>query len=570
MRYTHTIAICLLLSSSVWGQKLDVKETWLSGYARSILYSDAYENDVEEDTVSATREMSGHTLLDLAANIKPNDKIFIQGMVRIRNDHGGFWGSGVTFDIRNLYLRGVVGNAFRYQVGDINYKLTPYTLYNSDEETSMNEVTSFALLRELNRYDLFYDDQNTWRQQGVTGEFGLRFKKVIEEMDFTLFTSRLNWAANGGLERLQGGGNVQLKYNKHLDLHLTYIDAFDIPGTNDLTAIYSNPVLTSGVGIHYDTESWNLDLASEFGQSRENLAIGEEVVEREDYFYDAKVMAEQSEGDLAFSLGVQEVGPGFRSIGAQTKRIDFDRYPRYLQRYGNEQMLRSIDLLDIIRDASIYNTQITPGLMSYDPRFGNVSPYGRATPNRRMMDIEAAWSPDEGPVELNLTSRMGQEIQGQGTPEARNFMIFNTSAALHLDRLLAIDRSIRLDAAYWYENTSRSGRESYEDIDLSNASMSIGLVAEFVQDFEFIAGYRNMNSEGNEFLLVTDEVGRIITFDPRDYDSQQQLYAVGLRYNFSENSLLNFQYTQFNLDDRTDVDEDYSISDFSIIYRMLF
>ena len=67
-------------------------------------------------------------------NIRPSEDLEIQGMVRIRNDFGGFWGAGVTFDIRQLYLKGVLNKVVRYQLGDINYQLTKYTLYNNDQE----------------------------------------------------------------------------------------------------------------------------------------------------------------------------------------------------------------------------------------------------------------------------------------------------------------------------------------------------------------------------------------------------------------------------------------------------
>jgi hypothetical protein len=52
----------------------------------------------------------------------------------INNAFGGFWGSGVTFDVRQLYVRGVVANAFRYQIGNIDYKLSPFTCFNHDAD----------------------------------------------------------------------------------------------------------------------------------------------------------------------------------------------------------------------------------------------------------------------------------------------------------------------------------------------------------------------------------------------------------------------------------------------------
>jgi hypothetical protein len=51
-----------------------------------------------------------------------NKNTEILGMFRIKNNFGGFWGSGVTFDVRQLYMKGVVAKALRYQLGDLNLK----------------------------------------------------------------------------------------------------------------------------------------------------------------------------------------------------------------------------------------------------------------------------------------------------------------------------------------------------------------------------------------------------------------------------------------------------------------
>jgi len=568
MRSIYSI-IFILMVIGTYGQKLPVKETWMSGYARSVLYNDDYENDT--DTTTASKLMSGHTLLDLAVNIKPSDKIFIQGMVRIRNDHGGFWGSGVTFDVRNLYLRGIVGNAFRYQVGDINYKLTPYTLFNSEEEVTRHEVDAFQLMREMTRYDLFFNDDNSWRQQGATGEFGLEFKEGIEELDFTGFASRLNWSANNGLlERLQTGANVKVKQSKYLDLHLTYIDAFDIPGTSDSQIEYANPVLTGGIGLHHMVNGWNLDLYSEFGNSKEDITLVDDRSIRKDYFTDIDLTVSQKDKNLRVDLGYQEVGPDFRSIGAQTKRINFNSAALAFQRYGNDQMLRPLGMLDFMRDASIYNTELQVGLMSYDPAYGNAQPYGVATPNRRNMSLAVNWQDSEEMVAVDAEGIMGSEVIGEGTEALRSFNTFDVLVAAHLNSLIGLDRDLTLTLGYWSESTNRDGKESYEDIALDVSTLTAGLNFEFVKDFELIAGYRKLISKGNEFSTRLNNTGDIVTFIPMDIDYEQDLIAIGTRYNFSDDSVLNFQWTGYSYVDGQSLNQDYSLSNISLIYRMKF
>ena len=97
------------------------KKYWLSGNARNVINLD--EIHTEDDSLATSKVEYGHTLVDLSANIKPNDNTYINAILRVRNEYGGFWGSGVTFDLRQLYMKGLIANAIRYQVGDFSYKL---------------------------------------------------------------------------------------------------------------------------------------------------------------------------------------------------------------------------------------------------------------------------------------------------------------------------------------------------------------------------------------------------------------------------------------------------------------
>ena len=125
----NTILLALILIANLsWAQN---KKIWVSGAARAVMYGDEYSTDAENDTTTPRKLQSGHALVDLGVNIQPNDQILVQGMVRIRNDYGGFWGSGVTFDVRQLYIKGILGGFLKYQLGDINYKLTNYTFQNN-------------------------------------------------------------------------------------------------------------------------------------------------------------------------------------------------------------------------------------------------------------------------------------------------------------------------------------------------------------------------------------------------------------------------------------------------------
>ncbi len=204
-------AACFVGVQQMQAQQAEKKFS-INGAARGIFYGDNLDQDVAvEDTITIPKLNSGHVLVDLGMNIRPVKNMEIQAMIRVRNDYGGFWGSGVTFDIRQMFIKGVIGNIVRYQLGDINYKMTRYTMWNYNQELSVGSPTVFAQQSDLLNYDHFYNKDNSWRQQGGAAEFALVFKSVIDELHFHAVTTRVKASDNSSVnDRLFSGLNVQL------------------------------------------------------------------------------------------------------------------------------------------------------------------------------------------------------------------------------------------------------------------------------------------------------------------------------------------------------------------------
>ncbi len=100
----YIVVIALTLCSTI--TLAQGKKVWASGAARSVFQQNTL--GTEGDTITPTNLNSGNTLVDVALNARPNANTFVHAMVRVRNDFGGFWGAGVTFDMRQMYLKGLV------------------------------------------------------------------------------------------------------------------------------------------------------------------------------------------------------------------------------------------------------------------------------------------------------------------------------------------------------------------------------------------------------------------------------------------------------------------------------
>lgn len=563
------LALMMVLSTDLSGQ---AKKIWLTGAARGIMYGDDYSTSAEDDTTTARKVQSGHTLVDIGVNIQPGENLLIQGMVRIRNDYGGFWGSGVTFDVRQLYIKGIIADVVRYQLGDINYKLTPYTFRNSAARIHERDgVITSKQLRQVD-YDLFYYDDNTWRQQGGAVDFALVSEKIVEEVAFDLFTTRIVPSDLGMTDdRLYSGGSVVITQSKLLKLGFQAASLYDFNGTSNSTVYLKNPVYTTTAELSRTFGKTALNLAFEGGNSSLTWEGDPDAPVIKDYFYDVRARATWEKTGLSVTAGYRDVGAGFRSPGAQTMRIRYNAAPRAYQRYGNAQDLRQISILDLYRDASLYQTQITQGLMVYDPRYDNATPYGVATPNRKGFLLQASY---EDPAErwlLEAETELLTNVVGEGTTALKEFMTTSFFAELRGEKLLGIEnRRLWLNGTWSMQNTTRTGSETFESVDLNSTMINLNLTATIVGDFDVLAEWRSRQADGFDLLARRNQYSEIISFTEYQIDYSERLLAAGVQYRFTEKTNLSLWWQNFTWTDAGGATLDYAIDSWSLLFTMNF
>ena len=249
MRYL--ILILFSFASSTFAFSQSGKKVQFVGGARS-MNTLAVMDSVE----AAPKRAGGYALLDLGIKINPNSNTEVMGMLRINNEYGGFWGGGVTFDVRQLYVRGVANDIFRYQIGNIDYKLTPYTFYNHNQDLVTSSIGTLGIKEDIFNYETFYRD-NTWRQQGASVNFSLEFPNWIQEIEANGFLTRLNRSDfNSVLDRFYGGGNLVITKSENFQFGINHVSIFDLTGTAKTDNIFNNNV--SSVTYDYHTIKNNI------------------------------------------------------------------------------------------------------------------------------------------------------------------------------------------------------------------------------------------------------------------------------------------------------------------------
>ena len=571
-RYNIKIYFCLLIlnyvSVNLYSQ--NEKKIQFVGTARSILNND--DILVKDDTITSKSNMGGYALIDLGVNIFPNKNTEVLGMIRIKNQLGGFYGAGVTFDVRQLYIKGIISNVVRYQLGDINYKLTPFTFYNNDFDDLVQHPQVFNIQKDIVNYETFYKN-NTWRQQGAALDFSLEFSRFLKEIKFNGFINRINITDfNTVPDRFFTGGNIGIQQSKNVFVGINYVSLFDLSGTSQNNSGFNNNVSSINYEVKFDKDNLvETRLFGETGLSNSGYSNDTSAPKLNDFFINMGISNLLKASHLKFSLSYLNVGPNFRSAGAQSKRLNYNNTPSFYDRYTNQQSLRSIGLFDLIRDEKLYNRSInSDGLMAYNPAYNNAMPYGIATFNRQGVNSKINFNDPKKIFNLEIETYILKELIGQGTTKLKSFKIIKTNAELNLKKLISIENNFKITAGFSFQSSIRNSETNYEEINLNSAIVNSGIEFELYKNIDILAGFIYNQAKGNEILPSRNIYSEVIDFNEYNINIKELMLGGGLRYRFSDKIYLAALYQNYDNSNKLNSQFSYSMNQFIIIYNMKF
>ena len=569
----HSVSIfgCFLAAIPLWLSAQSTPKFSMKGGARSVLAnSELAVKDSIPDKVTPPKNAGGYALIDLGFNIRPNKNTEILGMVRINNRFGGFWGAGVTFDVRQLWLKGVIADKVRYQLGDINLKQTPFTFWNHDEDRVIQQPAVFDLQRDIANYESFYVP-GTWRQQGASVDFGLESIKLKSDWNFQGYITRLN-ATNFGSqpERLHVGATANWVLNKKATLAYNLSRIFDVKETATQPILFQNTVQTISWEMIQALGKQQFILGGETGNSSYRMVHDTASPHLQDFFIHGFVKVSPDSKRWEAEVGYINVGPDFRSMAAQSKRIDYNAQPLLYNRYTQMQIDRPLHLIDFIGNTQLYRTGINTQLMAFNPLVNNIMPYGLATFNRQGFYAKAKYNIVRNTITIKAQQWRLSEIVGQGTPELKKMNMSQLDVQWDAGKMLKLKKQAKLHLSACNQQTSRKSPRSYEVLELSSLQLSAGLELEVAKDIDCLAGYTALQGKGNEMMAVRNEYTEVIDFAGVSANQRHSAAAAGIRVRFGGKTYLALMYQRMQFENRALAYRDYNIGQMQAIYNMTF
>jgi len=566
MKKKYLYYLLLFVLFPILAQSQVKSKLWYDGNARVMYNRDALEGTLKEtDTVSTRSNGGGSTMLDLGFHFTPIDDIEIFSEIRLKNDFGGMWGNKNFVELRRLSAKGVVNNKIAFSVGDIYLKQTKFTLYNYDQELSKYEPSVFKFYRDFVNYENYYQS-NYWRLQGLQTNFSYNMYNLIEQLDFDGFATRVRgqeWLGKPELLMLGGSAVVSLSNKVNLGSH--YINAFEVLSSSNGTVAYYNPVLNTQLSYSGSLKDVPYKVLLEGGFSKRGWTGDSLAPQIKGNFMEASIHSKGKKGEI--NLGFRYVDTDFRSIGSQTRRINYNNTTTTYPYYSNDYTQRKVSLIDIMSDPNIYNQNLSTSLMNYNPMYSSVSPYGNATPNRIGLTAEIDNLDLTDFLSAKVQTQYFSEIIGQGTTHKRSFNRYALHSSLSLDKLLSLNKSLALEGSINLETVTRGG-EDFEKIDFNSILYSGSISYELIKNFKIIAGAKVFYAEGNEFIAERDKYDQINDYSNNIYDSKETILIAGLQHHFTDDIYFTMQYNQFNVLDKTNTYDEFSLGRLIFMFNM--
>ncbi len=551
---TKILLLCLFIGGQYFqliGQQNN--KVWFDGFSRSLFARDAINDKNLPDTISARNSSDGYNLLDLNTHVNPSENLEIFSQIRIKNQFGGFFGSGTSIDVRQLRAKGVINNKIRFSLGDIFLKQTRFTLFNYDEDLSGYENNMFKPYRDILHYENFYRE-NRWRMQGLQTDFSFQFDRYIRTLEFDAFITRprgsntLSFNTSSS-DLLLSGGTMVSKLNKSLTLESHYINFFEVPSSGTTNISIRNPVYHIGIRKYYTNKKSIFESRIQTGFSerywlhseRENNAADSISNFTQGMFLEINNDFMRKDSSLEITFGYRYVDPNFRSAGAQTRRLNFEasNSPTIYPYYSNAQIIRPISVFDLLSDENLYNQDLHGNLMIFNPIYSNALPYGEATPNRHGFYLKSKFK--HKVVNGKLNTGVFQEVIGQGTAEKRNFTLFKTAIQLNMHELLKLKKEASISLASENEYTRRT-TDTTSGVNLYSHQLTVFGNLELVDKLFIQFSFKQLYAKGNEFLTQRTDYGVINNFILTNYDLNDHIISGGILYNIKKNVYANVQY----------------------------
>ena len=121
-----------------------------------------------------------------------------------------------------------------------------------------------------------------------------------------------------------------------------------------------------------------------------------------------------------------------------------------------------------------------------------------------------------------------------------------------------------------YSLANRASSNPYlDEVSLSSTLIDLGLKYNLIKNIDLLYGYKNLYAKGKDYLPVYDNYYTIINYDKANFNYDESIQALGLKYNVNKGFYLIFSANQVSVNDKIK-NMKYDFNQFLLILNINF
>ena len=236
-------------------------------------------------------------------------------------------------------------------------------------------------------------------------------------------------------------------------------------------------------------------------------------------------------------------------MGSQNSNINYGNSPSYFQQVTNSSIARNISFYDILTDfnnSSIFNLQLNSERLIESARLGTSVPFGKATPNRKGFNLIFNYSDKQQKIDYLLDLSLLSDVTGEGVLDKKQYFDIDNSISLKSISFMMVKLKQHLMRN---SSSNRASSNPYLDgVTLTSTLLDLGFTYNLIKNIEFLYGYKNLYAKGTDYLPIYNNYYSIENYDKANFNYDEGIQALGLKYNVNKGFYLIFSANQVKVD----------------------
>ena len=143
------------------------------------------------------------------------------------------------------------------------------------------------------------------------------------------------------------------------------------------------------------------------------------------------------------------------------------------------------------------------------------------------------------------------DVTGEGVLDNKQYFDIDNSLSLNINKFYDGKKELRTTFGMRYSSSNRASSNPYLDgVTLTSTLLDLGFTYNLIKNIDLLYGYKNLYAKGTDYLPIYNNYYAIENYDKANFNYDESIQALGLKYNVNKGFYLIFSANQVKVDDK--------------------